>query len=126
MGCNLLLQGIFPTQRSKSCLLHLPHWQASSFGTEPASRYAGYDVFILNTKMHLMLKKMGQIGPRISQYLKSFLSWHIIDHRKVDQHGYQRRHGRLQILDLWRFLCRMFSLTHGEDVLTHIPHCLEQ
>ena len=27
MGCHFLLQGIFPTQRSKLCLLHLLHWQ---------------------------------------------------------------------------------------------------
>ena len=78
VGCNFLFQGICPTQRLKSCLLHLLHWQASSFTTEPAHRQAGYDVFILNTKIHSMLKKMGQIWPRISQYLKSVLSWHII------------------------------------------------
>ena len=27
MGCHFLLQGIFPTQGSKLCLLHLLHWQ---------------------------------------------------------------------------------------------------
>ena len=30
MGCPLLLQGIFPTQGSNLCLLHLLHWQADS------------------------------------------------------------------------------------------------
>ena len=29
-GCHFLLQGIFPTQRSNSNLLHLLHWQADS------------------------------------------------------------------------------------------------
>ena len=30
VGCYFPLQGIFPTQRSNSRLLHLPHWQADS------------------------------------------------------------------------------------------------
>ena len=30
MGCHYLLQGIFPTQGSNLCLLHLLHWQAGS------------------------------------------------------------------------------------------------
>ena len=30
LGCHALLQGIFPTQRLKLCLLHLLHWQAGS------------------------------------------------------------------------------------------------
>ena len=30
MGCRLLLQGIFQTQGSNLCLLHLLHWQADS------------------------------------------------------------------------------------------------
>ena len=29
-GCHSLLQGIFPTQGSNLCLLHLLHWQADS------------------------------------------------------------------------------------------------
>ena len=29
MGCNFLLQGIFPTQRSNLCLLYLLHWQVN-------------------------------------------------------------------------------------------------
>ena len=32
MGCHFLLQGVFPTQGSN---LHLLHWQADSFTTEP-------------------------------------------------------------------------------------------
>ena len=38
MGCHPLLQGIFLTWGSKSCLLHLPHWQAGSLplAHEPA------------------------------------------------------------------------------------------
>ena len=30
VGCHFLLQGIFQTQESNSCLLHLLHWQAGS------------------------------------------------------------------------------------------------
>ena len=30
MGCHFLLQGIFPTQGSNLCLLHLLQWQAGS------------------------------------------------------------------------------------------------
>ena len=30
MGCHVLLQGIFPTQRSNLHLLYLLHWQAGS------------------------------------------------------------------------------------------------
>ena len=30
VDCHALLQGIFPTQRSNPCLLHLLHWQAGS------------------------------------------------------------------------------------------------
>ena len=33
VDCHFLLQGIFPTQRSNSCLLHLLCWQACSFTT---------------------------------------------------------------------------------------------
>ena len=30
VGCHFLLQGIFPTQGSNPCLLHLLHWQVDS------------------------------------------------------------------------------------------------
>ena len=30
MDCHFLLRGIFPTQRSNPCLLHLLYWQANS------------------------------------------------------------------------------------------------
>ena len=30
VGCHFLLQGIFPTQESKLCLLCLLHWQVDS------------------------------------------------------------------------------------------------
>ena len=35
VGCHALLQGIFPTQGSKPCLLHLLHWQAGSVPLVP-------------------------------------------------------------------------------------------
>ena len=31
VGCHFLLWGIFPTQESNLCLLHLLHWEAGSF-----------------------------------------------------------------------------------------------
>ena len=34
-GCHSLLQGIFPTQGSHPCLLHVLHWQASSWTLAP-------------------------------------------------------------------------------------------
>ena len=40
MGCQLLLQGIFPTQGLKQHLLHLLHWQADSLSTEPSVRFS--------------------------------------------------------------------------------------
>ena len=33
-GLHFLLQGIFPTQEWKTCLLHLLHWQALSLPHE--------------------------------------------------------------------------------------------
>ena len=35
MSDSVLLQGIFPTQGSNPCLLHLLHWQADSLPLEP-------------------------------------------------------------------------------------------
>ena len=34
-SCPFLLRGIFPTQGSNQHFLHLLHWQADSFTTEP-------------------------------------------------------------------------------------------
>ena len=38
VGCHFILQGIFPTQGSNPRLLHLRHWQADSFTTEPPGK----------------------------------------------------------------------------------------
>ena len=38
VGCHLLLQGIFPTQGSNPCLLHLLRWQGGFFTTEPPQK----------------------------------------------------------------------------------------
>ena len=38
VGCRFLLQGIFPTQGSNSCLLCLLHWQEDSFILEPPGK----------------------------------------------------------------------------------------
>ena len=35
VGCHFLLQGIFPTQGSKLCLLYLLCWQVGSLPAEP-------------------------------------------------------------------------------------------
>ena len=37
-GCHFLLQGIFLTQGSNPCLLHLLHWQVDSLPAEPPER----------------------------------------------------------------------------------------
>ena len=38
VGCQALLQGIFPTQRSNLHLLCLLHWQAGSLPLEPPGK----------------------------------------------------------------------------------------
>ena len=38
VGCRFLLQGIFPTQGSNQCLLHLLHWQAGSLSLAPSGK----------------------------------------------------------------------------------------
>ena len=38
VGCHALLQGIFPTQGSNLCLLHLPHRQAGSLPLAPPGK----------------------------------------------------------------------------------------
>ena len=38
VGCHALLQGIFPTQRSNSQLLHFLHWHVGSLPAEPARK----------------------------------------------------------------------------------------
>ena len=53
VGCHFLLQGIFPTQRSKPRLLHLLHWQAGSLPLAPPGN---------------LLRR------QVSQFIHSFLS----------------------------------------------------
>ena len=38
LGCHALLQGIFPTQKSSPCLLHLLHYKGIFFTTEPLGK----------------------------------------------------------------------------------------
>ena len=38
VGCHVLLQGIFLTQGSNPCLLHLVHWQAGSLPLAPPAK----------------------------------------------------------------------------------------
>ena len=38
VGCHTLLQGIFPTQGSNLCLLHLVHWQAGFLPLAPPGK----------------------------------------------------------------------------------------
>ena len=42
VGCQFRLQGIFKTQGSNPGLLHLLHWQADSFTTEPPGKSPWY------------------------------------------------------------------------------------
>ena len=39
VGCQFLLQGIFPTQGLNRHLLHLPHWQVDSLPLAPPGKY---------------------------------------------------------------------------------------
>ena len=50
MGCHFLLQGIFPTQGSKPCLLHLLLWHADSLPLMPHGKplFIPYKDTILN------------------------------------------------------------------------------
>ena len=50
MGCHFLLQGIFPTQVSKPCLLHLLLWHADSLPLMPHGKplFIPYKDIILN------------------------------------------------------------------------------
>ena len=41
VGCQFLLQGIFPNQGLNPCLLHLLHWQAGSLPTTPPGKPCG-------------------------------------------------------------------------------------
>ena len=41
VGCHFLLQGIFPTQGSNSCLLRLLRWQAGSLPLAPPMKSSG-------------------------------------------------------------------------------------
>ena len=38
VGCQILLQGILPTQGWNSCFLHLLHWQAGSLPLVPPGK----------------------------------------------------------------------------------------
>ena len=38
VGCNFFLQGIFLTQGSNPCVLHLLHWQAGSLPLAPSGK----------------------------------------------------------------------------------------
>ena len=55
VGCHFLLWGIFPTQESNLCLLHLLHWQADSLPLAPP----GSPLFtqIIHKKQTLKVKK---------------------------------------------------------------------
>ena len=48
VGCHFLLQGIFPTQGSNLCLLHLLHWQVDSLPFCHLGSHDGIDRLSLN------------------------------------------------------------------------------
>src|SRR5574340_839742 len=48
VGCHALLQGIFPTQGSNLCLLHLQHWEAGSLPVAPPGKSTKLDDVTLN------------------------------------------------------------------------------
>ena len=52
VGCHALLQGIFLTQGSNPCLLHLLHWQAGSLPLAPPGKpHALYSYFIYSSEV---------------------------------------------------------------------------
>ena len=64
VGCHFLLQGIFPTQGSNWCFLHLLHWQVDSFTTEPSgnSSYVYKKFYIMQSNFFSFI----------------FISWRLI------------------------------------------------
>ena len=59
VGCHSLLQGIFSTQGSNPCILHLLHWHVGSLLLEPFSVVLFWKVFKedVNSPEHVSLKK---------------------------------------------------------------------
>ena len=55
VGCHFLLRGIFPTQESNLCLLHLLHWQADSLPLAPP--WSPLFTQIIHKKQTLKVKK---------------------------------------------------------------------
>ena len=45
-GLHILLQGIFPTQESNPCLLHLLHWQVDSLPLAAPGKPRQIDIFL--------------------------------------------------------------------------------
>ena len=62
-GCHALLQGIFPTQGSNPCHLHVLHWQASSLPLVPPEK----PISLIQTK-HLSLRTQcpSYLSPKLS------------------------------------------------------------
>ena len=49
VGCHALLQGIFPTQGSNPCLLHLLHWQVGSLPLESPGKPGYHFISVLRS-----------------------------------------------------------------------------
>ena len=54
-GCHAFLQGIFSTQGSNSCLLHLLHWQVDSLPLVPPGKPSLVGVPLYETCCFLLL-----------------------------------------------------------------------
>ena len=63
VGRHSLLQGIFPTQGSNTCLLRLMHWQANSLPTEPLGKphFIYLSVHILTEPPNLSLPTLSPL-----------------------------------------------------------------
>ena len=86
VGCHALLQGIFPTQGSNLCLLHLLQWQTSSLPLVPSGE-PPYSCRLtkLTVINHHNLSNYGY--QRFKQIVyRLFLKQHILLDRKISKY----------------------------------------
>ena len=77
VGCQFLLQGIFPTQGSN---LHLPLWQSDSLSTEPPGKHGKMEplelnISFINDKTHMGESDMAVWHWWTTSYWSSELDW---------------------------------------------------
>ena len=87
VGCHALLQGIFPSQGSNPCLLHLLHWQAGSLPLAPPEKST------CRQCKHIIFSQRGggkythtHTHTHTHKYIHSFLCVHIYAHTCIHIH----------------------------------------